>query len=303
MSGRTTIPSLSTLRTFEGVARLRSMSRAAAELGVTQGAVSRAIQSLEAELGSILFRRSRPYLELTKAGELLYVDVRAGFKSLHAGVRRVQTLNDAGRLAIDVLPTFAIRFLIPRLPRLSQRHPVVEVDLTVSERTIDFEVDPVDLAIRYGRENQWPGAASVHLMQEELVLVAAPRLLGEAGHFEPAQLQASSLLRHTTRRDAWAEFLAASGLPPMEPSGLGLEHFFMVIEAAVAGMGFALLPRFMIQRELGDGSLAVAPLPALLRPQGYHLLYQEGRRFEGRIALVAQWLHDEIEQEKRVAAD
>src|SRR5690606_10908813 len=125
-----------TLRTFEAVARLRSMSRAAVELGVTQGAVSRAVQTLEADLGAVLFRRSRPHLQLTEAGTLLHADVRAGFRCLNAGVRRVLTMGGKGRLAIDVLPTFAIRFLIPRLPGLTERHPDIEVDLTVSERVI-----------------------------------------------------------------------------------------------------------------------------------------------------------------------
>lgn len=287
-------PSLATLRTFEAVARLRSMSRAAVELGVTQGAVSRAIQTLEGELGAILFRRTRPYLHLTQASELLYGDVRDGFKSMHAGVRRVRNLTDTGRLAIDVLPTFAIRFLIPRLPGLTQQFPDIEVDLTVSERAIDFGVDNVDIAIRYGLEDQWPGAQTAHLMQEELILVCAPRRLGPGRQFETGLLHPRTLLRHTTRPNAWAEFLALANLPPVEPAGLGLEHFFMVIEAAVLDMGFALLPRFMIRRELSEGSLMAVPMPALLRPQGYFMLYQEGRPFEGRIALIADWLRAEV---------
>lgn len=206
-----TLPSLASLRAFETVARLRSMSRAAEELGVTQGAVSRAIQALEKDLGTLLFRRSRPLLQLTEAGEVLRVDVKRGFERLSAGVERVRELGQSGRLAIDVLPTFAIRFLIPRLPRLQALHPEFDVDLTVSERMVDFDVDPIDIAIRYGMDGQWPHAGSTRLMEEELVFVCAPAVRGRYGALTPDMLEPQLLLRHTTRPETWPEWFAAAG--------------------------------------------------------------------------------------------
>lgn len=278
------------------------MSRAAEELDVTQGAVSRAIQALEKDLGTLLFRRSRPLLQLTEAGEVLHVDVKRGFERLSAGVKRVRELGQSGRLAIDVLPTFAIRFLIPRLPRLQALHPEFDVDLTVSERAVDFDVDPIDIAIRYGMDGQWPHAGSTRLMEEELVFVCAPAVRGRYGALTPDMLEPQLLLRHTTRPETWPEWFAAAGLESVEPRGLGLEHFFMVIEAAIAGMGFALLPRFMIQRELEDGSLIVACAPILRRRQGYHVLFSPERRFDTRVVAIVRWLRAEIHRDSLVSS-
>lgn len=289
--------SLTSLRTFEAVARLRSMSKAADELAVTQGAVSRSIQVLEEDLGAVLFKRTRPFLTRTDAGDALYAEVKLGFERLENGVRRVQALQESGRLAIDVLPTFAIRFLIPRLSRLRALLPALDVDLTVSEKTIDFDIDPVDISIRYGLDLQWPDKGRVRLMQEELVLVCAPGLLASYGNdFSPRMIDPKLLLRHMTRSGAWEDWFAAAQLEPVEPAGLGLEHFIMVIEAAVSELGFALLPRFMIQSELSAGTLVIASMPILRRPQGYYVLFAPERRFDTRIAAFVRWLRSEVHQ-------
>lgn len=295
--------SLTSLRTFEAVARLRSMSKAAGELGVTQGAVSRSIQVLEEDIDAALFKRTRPALSLTEAGEALYAEVMQGFRRFENGVRRVQALQQSGRLALDVLPTFAIRFLIPRLPHLRALYPDMEFDLTVSEKTIDFEVDAVDIAIRYGADGQWPDLGRVRLMEEELVLVCAPGVRAIYGQeFQPGMLEPHMLLRHTTRTEAWCEWFVAAGIEPIEPTGLGLEHFIMVIEAAAAGLGFALLPRFMIHRELASGALVIASMPILRRSQGYHILFSQDRRFDTRIAAFVRWLRSEVHQNDIAAA-
>ncbi len=271
------------------------MSGAAAELGVTQSAVSRSIHILEEALETALFRRSRPLLSLTEAGELLYGDVRLAFDRLGSGIGRVRALQTSGRLIVDVLPTFAIRFLIPRLGTLRQASPRLEVDLTISESRVDFATDSIDVAIRYGLEHQWPNARATRLMGEEMVLVCAPtlrRLYDE--DLDPGSLSPGMLLRHTTRIDAWDEWFAAAGAELVKPSGLGLEHYIMVIEAAVAGLGFALLPRFMAQRELTDGSLVVASMPILRRRQGYYLLCAEERHRDERVVAFETWLRGEI---------
>ncbi|MBM9593027.1 LysR substrate-binding domain-containing protein [Roseitranquillus sediminis] len=295
--------SLPALRTFEAVARVRSMSGAAAELGVTQSAVSRSIQILEEALGTSLFRRSRPLLSLTEAGELLYGDVRLAFDRLDSGIGRVRALHASGRLIVDVLPTFAIRFLIPRLGTLRQASPNLEVDVTISESRVDFATGSIDVAIRYGLDHQWKNAVSARLMGEEMVLVCAPslrRLYGE--DLDPGSLAPAMLLRHTTRIEAWDEWFAAAGIEPVKPSGLGLEHYIMVIEAAVAGLGFALLPRFMIQRELSGGSLVVASMPILRRRQGYYLLHAEAQRGDERVVAFETWLRGEIHRSEIACA-
>ncbi|SED34232.1 LysR family transcriptional regulator, glycine cleavage system transcriptional activator [Rhizobiales bacterium GAS191] len=289
------LPSLSGLRSFEATARHASMTKAAEELGVTQGAISRAVQALEADLGCPLLRRSRPKLFLTEIGHLLYSEINHSFDRVAVVIGRVREQQRGGQLAINSLPTFAARYLIPRLPRFQARHPEMQVDLTTSENRIDFAVESIDVAIRYGLGN-WSQTASMRLMDEELVAVCAPELLARhGGELGPGTIDPRQLLRHTTRMAAWDEWLKAAGADAsIEPRGPGFEHFFMVIEAAVSGMGFALLPRFLIARELADGSLVIASRQELLRQQAYYLLFATERRFDPKIVALIRWLKDEV---------
>jgi LysR family glycine cleavage system transcriptional activator len=289
------LPSLSGLRSFEATARHASMTKAAEELGVTQGAISRAVQALEADLGCPLLRRSRPKLFLTEIGHLLYSEINHSFDRVAVVIGRVREQQRGGQLAINSLPTFAARYLIPRLPRFQARHPEMQVDLTTSENRIDFAVESIDVAIRYGLGN-WSQTASMRLMDEELVAVCAPELLARhGGELGPGTIDPRQLLRHTTRMAAWDEWLKAAGADAsVEPRGPGFEHFFMVIEAAVSGMGFALLPRFLIARELADGSLVIASHQELRRQQAYYLLFATERRFDPKIVALIRWLKDEV---------
>ncbi|SEB90061.1 LysR family transcriptional regulator, glycine cleavage system transcriptional activator [Rhizobiales bacterium GAS188] len=289
------LPSLSGLRSFEATARHASMTKAAEELGVTQGAISRAVQALEADLGCPLLRRSRPKLFLTEIGHLLYSEINHSFDRVAVVIGRVREQQRGGQLAINSLPTFAARYLIPRLPRFQARHPEMQVDLTTSENRIDFAVESIDVAIRYGLGN-WSQTASMRLMDEELVAVCAPELLARhGGELGPGTIDPRQLLRHTTRMAAWDEWLKAVGADAsVEPRGPGFEHFFMVIEAAVSGMGFALLPRFLIARELADGSLVIASRQELRRQQAYYLLFATERRFDPKIVALIRWLKDEV---------
>jgi LysR family glycine cleavage system transcriptional activator len=289
------LPSLSALRSFEATARLGSMTKAAEELSVTQGAISRAVQALETELGCPLLLRSRPKLHLTETGHLLYSEINHSFDRVAVVIRRLREQQRGGQLAINSLPTFAARYLIPRLPRFQAQHPDLQIDLTTSENRIDFAVESIDVAIRYGLGN-WSQTASLRLMDEELVAVASPELLARhGGELSPGTIKSSKLLRHTTRLAVWDEWLRAGGADgPIELTGPGFEHFFMVIEAAVAGMGFALLPLFMIERELREGTLVIASHHRLRRQQAYYLLFAAERRFDPKIVALIRWLKDEV---------
>jgi LysR family glycine cleavage system transcriptional activator len=289
------LPSLSALRSFEATARHASMTKAAEELGVTQGAISRAVQTLETELGCPLLLRSRPKLHLTETGHLLYSEINHSFDRVAVVIRRLREQQRSGQLAINSLPTFAARYLIPRLPRFQAQHPDIQIDLTTSENRIDFAVESIDVAIRYGLGN-WSNTASLRLMDEELVAVASPELLAEyGGELSPETIEPRRLLRHTTRLAVWDEWLKAVGVrESVELTGPGFEHFFMVIEAAVAGMGVALLPLFLIERELRDGTLVIASARRLRRQQAYYLLFASERRFDPKIVALIRWLKDEV---------
>ena len=170
------LPPLNALRTFEAAARHLSFTKAAAELFVTQAAVSHQIKALEEHLGMPLFRRLNRALMLTDEGQALLPYVRDAFDQLAEGVRRLRQGQSSGVLTISVLPSLASTWLIPRLRDFQTRHPEIEVHMTATERLIDFAREPVDAGIRYGL-GHWPGLRVERLLSAEIIPVCSPALL------------------------------------------------------------------------------------------------------------------------------
>jgi LysR family glycine cleavage system transcriptional activator len=284
------LPSLNAVRTFAAAARHLSFTRAAAELHVTQGAVSRMVQGLEAELGVRLFRRAGRAIELTPAGAAFHDEVSQALDRIAAATRSVR--QSGGRvLSVSVLPTFALRWLVPRLPSFQSANPDILVDVTTSERLVDFAKEPVDVAVRYGRGG-WPGTEATPLMPEHVGVFCAPSVLERGPPLRGAEdLPAHRLLQHTTRPDAWRAYFAAFGLPPPDVTqSPGLEHFFMIIEAAAAGMGVALLPTFLARDDVAAGRL-VQPFGQVLRQRNaYFIVHAPGAGAVRRIRRFKDWL-------------
>ncbi|MEK9969860.1 MAG: transcriptional regulator GcvA [Ferrovibrio sp.] len=290
------LPSLNALRAFSVAGRHLSFTRAAEELHVTQGAVSRLVKQLEDDLGVSLFSRGPRGLVLTEAGAAYLPPLNDAFERLQAATRLiVRSGRPANRLAITMLPTFAMRWFMPRLADFNRLHPDIAVDVTSADRPVDFATEPVDVGIQYGppaATGTWP--ANLHtefLLPETVVLVASPALLKSRPLRKPEDVKRHTLLTHSTRPQAWAEWFAATGLKGHAPRGPAFEHFFMSIEAAVNGLGLALVPDFFVARELADGRL-VEPLSAyrLQRPGGYYLLCLKGREREPAIRRFRNWL-------------
>ncbi|WP_207476170.1 transcriptional regulator GcvA [Arenibaculum pallidiluteum] len=287
------LPSLNGIRSFVAAARHLSFTAAARELNVTQGAVSRSVQALEAELGVPLFRRVGRAIELTPAGAIFYPQVAEAMGRIAAASQSLRRLEEGGVLSISLLPTFALRWLVPRLHRFQQRHPDILVDVSTSEHVVDFASESIDLALRYGT-GQWPGAEATLFMREEMGVFCAPGVPQQIPLNVPADLRAHRLLVHTSRSEAWAEFFATHGVvaPDNVPSP-GFEHFFMIAEAAALGMGVALLPVFLVREEVARGRL-VQPFPQVLRPaKAYYLLHGPGRIRSRKIRLFKEWLLEE----------
>ncbi|WP_051247666.1 transcriptional regulator GcvA [Inquilinus limosus] len=295
------LPSLSGIRSFAAAGRHLNLTAAAEELGVTQGAVSRAVQALEAELGMPLFRRAGRGIELTPAGAAYHARVTDALAQIAAATRALRRPEREGILSLSVLPTFALRWLVPRLPRFHVRHPDIQVDLSASEETVDFGADPIDLALRNGT-GSWPGAEATLLMNETVGVFCAPELLRRRGAIAgPADLRDHRLLVHTTRPAAWAEYFASLGLAPPDVSGSpGFEHFFMLAEAAAAGMGLALLPLFLTRGDVAAGRL-VQPLDHTMRPAtAYYLLHAPGQGSIRKIRLFRDWLIAEVAEAEAI---
>jgi LysR family glycine cleavage system transcriptional activator len=260
------------------------MTKAAEELNVTQGAISRAIRGLQSDLGFPLLARTKPILELTTAGERVFAELHYSFDRIRKILGHLRGEEESRALRIDVLPTFGLRLLIPRLPRFREQYPDLQIDVVVGEGQIDFTEDRADVGIRYGR-GDWPRTKNYRIMDEELIVVCAPRLMGRQDELDPTKLRPDQMIRHTTR------------VAPRDATGLGFEHFFMVIEAAIVGIGYALLPRFLIRKELSEGSLVVASSHSLRREHGYFLVCSPERQLDRRVLAFRRWLQEELQND------
>ncbi len=285
------LPSLNGLRTFETAARLGSFTLAAAELHVTQSAVSRMVAALEADLGIVLFERQGPRLMLTPAAIDYQRAIAAALADLETATQRLRYGDEHGPIAVSTLHTLAFRWLVPRLHRFEAAYPGLSVDLSTGDRLVNFATEPLDIGIRYGY-GDWPGCTVRFLMPETVSLFCAPSLLARRGAIaQLADLRQHRLLYHSTRPQAWPDFFAALDLPPPgPPQGPGFEHFFMIIEAAAAGMGLALLPEFLVQDDLAQGRL-IQPLPVRIRnPRAYYLVHGKGAERRAKVAAFCTWL-------------
>ncbi|RAH98999.1 LysR family transcriptional regulator [Acuticoccus sediminis] len=309
---RRRLPSLNALRVFEACARAMSFTDAAAELNVTQGAVSRQIKALEEEIGVPLFVRHVRRVELTPHGAALYPGVRAALDELERSVAKVDRRKAAGVLTVSALPTFAMNWLMPRLEDFSTRHPTIEVHLVTTIGAVDFSRDDVDLAIRVGRIDgsddpadaaridlkmtEGHGALKAHrLMADELIAIASPDLMRAGPPIAgPQDLLSYPLLHNATRGYAWADFLRGVGVHvdvmPEEPK---FGHYFMVLAAARRGDGIAVVPHVLVEEDMASGRL-VAALPQTVRSAGsYYLLCREHQYDLPMIKAFREWIAEE----------
>lgn len=290
---RAHLPSIGALAAFESAARHGSFTRAADELHLTQGAVSRQIRQLEAQLGIALFERVRQRVFLTDVGRLYLGDVTRLLKDLTDATQRAMAFaGGQGTLNIAVLPTLATRWLMPRLPGFLAEHPDTLVNFAVRLVPFDFSAEPFDAAIHYG-EPTWPGAVCEPLMPEEMVPVAAKGLKAARGIAAPADLLGLPLLHQVTRPTAWPDWFAAAGLDdPRVHRGPRFEQFSMIAQAAVAGIGIALVPRFLIEEELGSGRLEILFERPLRSTGAYYVVYPEAKAGFSLVRAFTRWLRD-----------
>ncbi|MBP2315911.1 LysR family transcriptional regulator [Azospirillum soli] len=251
------LPSMSLLSAFEAAARHQSFTAAAAELNLTQSAVSRQIRALEDMLGSELFVRERQTVRLTLAGETYAQQVREALQHISTATLNFRANPRGGTLNLAILPTFGTRWLAPRLPGFVAEHPGITVNLTTRLAPFDFQVDQVDAAIHFGAP-EWPGAELDLLMRETVVPACSPDLLARHRFAKPKDLLNAPLLHLVSRPDAWERWFEAMDVRPDGVRGMLIDQFATAAQAATAGMGVALLPKFLIESELARGDLVEA---------------------------------------------
>ncbi|MCZ8092296.1 MAG: LysR family transcriptional regulator [Acidovorax sp.] len=283
---RRNIPSTQALACFEVAARHESYTRAAQELSLTQSAVSRQIQALEEFLGVQLFRRTRHGVVLTTAGAHYGRQVARWLQGLERDTLDVMAhQGEGGTISLAAVPTFATRWLIPRLPQLAQVHPDIVVHIDTQTRPFLFADTTFDAALYAGTPEQvanWPGVQAQLLMHEEVVPVCSPRLLesaaprGRGRAHQPVSAAALAdlpLLQQSTRPYAWRQWFDAMAVEaPRALDGPRYELFSMLAVAASHGMGVALMPPMLIEAELASGDLVVACNGMLRGERAYYFV-------------------------------
>ena len=306
-------PSLNALRTFEAAARHLSFSKAAEELNVTQAAVSRQIKILEDDFGIALFHRRTRVVELTEAGGRLYPQLQGAFNQIEAASNRVWGNRGSGILTVSVLPTFSVKWLMPRLLNFAELHPEIEVHLINTIAPVDFDRAEVDLAIRVGSTSpQLSNASQVgidllmvrgseplayqELLPDQMIAVASPGYLERHGPIATAEdLGRITLVHMATRQNAWSDYFAAIGwqqLPQQDGPSYG--HFFLSLQAAIEGRGIALVPQILVETDIQAGLLAQA-LPYKIQSAGaYYLIGRKSGWQQEKTKIFRDWILESI---------
>jgi LysR family glycine cleavage system transcriptional activator len=290
MLHRTLLPVMANLVAFEAAARHASISRAAEELHLTQSAVSRQIHQLEQFLGVALFQRVRQRIVLTDGGRIYAAEVRQSLASLATASHQAMSFAGSDSLNLAVLPTFGTRWLIPRMGGFTAQHPAISINLSARLIPFDFQEEPFDAAIHHG-EPYWPGAICEHLMDEDVVPVVSPAYKRKLGLTNARDLVGATLLQQATRPTLWADWFKAAGIDAVDAlRGPRFEQFSMVAEAAVAGLGVALVPRFLATEEVSAGKLLVLRSHTLSGTGGYYLVYPESRAQAPLVRSFREWI-------------
>ncbi|WP_232462421.1 LysR substrate-binding domain-containing protein [Bordetella genomosp. 9] len=281
------LPPLNAVRAFVAAARRLSFTLAAEDLHVTHGAISRQIKTLEEYLGVALFERRVRQVRLTPAGARFLAETAPALDQIAAASHDVMSHAPARAVRINVRPSFAVRWLIPRLSDFVRHYPGIEPQVITSTRPPDLAGAAFDVAIRRG-QGDWPASLEMHpFLQDEALVVGAPALMRGIG--EPRSLGSLTLLLSNTRRNDWDDWKKHAGILQLQPRHrIFFDHLHFVLQAAVDGLGFTIAPMSLLSNDLATGRLACA-LPHLRLPL---MRYYYGRapKAARETRLFTEWL-------------
>lgn len=283
------LPSTALLAAFEAAARTGSMTLAAGELRLTQSAVSRQIKVLEQQLEVELFIRERQTIRLTVAGDAYAREVRDALLRISTASFNLRANPGGGTLNLAILPTFGTRWLAPRLPKFLAQKPGITINLTTRLAYFDFRTEALDAAIHFGQP-EWPGAEMVLLRSEQVIPACSPRLKRQHRFRVAGDLKKASLLSISTRLQAWHRWFSIHDVPHRTFQGMVFDQFATVAQAAIAGVGVALLPTFLIQDELATGKLVHAINLPMESTERYYLVWPSERSTYPPLLAFREWL-------------
>jgi LysR family glycine cleavage system transcriptional activator len=291
------LPPLNALRAFEAAARHLSFTRAADELHVTQTAISHQIKGLEERLGVRLFRRLPRGLLLTEEAQRYLPPVRDAFDRIAAATAQLAAGSSSGTLTVSVLPSFAAKWLVPRLGRFRATHPDLDLRISASSQLVDFARDDVDVAIRIGR-GRYPGLRVDRLFGESMVPVCAPELLTGAHPLRRPEDLRHHVLLHDDDHTGWQLWLELAGVEGVDPRrGPIFTDSAMVVQAAAEGQGVALARSVLAAGDLAAGRLVQPFEVSVPQDLAYYLVSPEATAEQPRITAFRSWLLAEAEAE------
>ncbi len=301
------LPPLNPLRAFEAAARHLSFTRAAEELFVTPSAVSHQVKALEENLGVSLFLRDSKSLLLTPAGKAYLPGVQEAFRQLVFATYQLHRERSIPALKLNLPPTFALKWLIPRMKSFVQAYPEIDLKVSTSKHMVDFAREDFDLAVRYGR-GVYPGLCAEHCLKVEVFPVCAPALLeGPVPLRVPDDLRLHRLLHDDSTYDDvtnpnWATWLEHAGVEGVDTTrGPSFWPSHLVIDATIDGLGVALAKRSWVDRDLLEGRL-VRPFADLTLSVefSYFFVYPQDRADDPRLRLFLDWVRQEVARDAQI---
>ena len=294
---RRLLPSIASLRALEALDRLGSASAVAEELALTQGAVSRQLQALEEQLGVELVQRSRRRLALTPEAQDYAAEIRQALTRIANASLRLQAAPVGGTLNLAILPTFGMRWLVPRLPQFARLHPDVTLNMTTRLVPFNFASEPFDAALHFG-SGDWPGTGRMLLRHESVLPVAAPTLLPSGPPDDPRALLRLPLLHIQTRPRAWTDWFAAQGVAIDRPvPGTIHDQFSTITQAALHGLGVALMPDYLVEQDIATGRLMPAYGTPVEASGAYYLIWPLDHARNPSLTAFRDWLATKAQPE------
>ncbi|WP_114287321.1 LysR family transcriptional regulator [Candidatus Halocynthiibacter alkanivorans] len=290
------LPSISSLRALEALERLGSATAVAQELDLTQSAVSRQLQVLEGQMGVTLIIREKKRLHLTPAARQYAQEVRKALQQIAQASLKLRANPGGGSLNLAILPTFGMRWLVPRLADFARSHPEITINMATRLAPFDFDSEGFDAALHFGTTD-WPGAGHMKLKTEYVIPVCAPELLRSVTLRGPGDLCRLPLLHIETRPSAWENWMAANGVEPGPLTGTLYDQFSTITQAAVHGLGVALLPDYLVERELSDGRLVRAMQGPAVSLGDYYLVWPVDKAADPALNFFCDWLKQQINVE------
>ena len=291
MVRRAQLPSVAALIAFETAARYGSISKAATELNLTQGAVSRQVRQLEAQLGAELFHRQHQRVALTDAGRSFLEEIRPTLDAMDVATQRVMSYGGRNNeLKIAAPPTFSATWLAARLPRFFEAHPGITITCLMRVPWLDYGAERFDAAIYFGVPSL-AGAATMPLIECDMPPLCAPGFRAAHELREASDLARIKLLHQANQPMAWSEWFADAGVALSQPpAGSRFEHVAMICRAAVAGAGVALLPTCLVEDELASGALVEAFPRCPRRRVTFSLAIADAKAHSPAVRLFTEWL-------------